>query len=229
MKFLFSLIFCMFLFSCGHKTIKPLANIPVISSATTFQKNYSISKKEITNLKQANRFSWKKMPPETKQKIFSKAVVETIIPAWIGTDWSFNGITQIPGKGSIACGYFVTTVLQDAGLHLARIKLAQCPSEEMIRTLVQSEYIHRFSNIPMNDFIAAIQQQGYGLYITGLDCHTGFIYNDGKEIYFIHACYIGDKKVIMEKAATSLILQHSKYKITGEISADEKVLAGWID
>ena len=163
-----------------------------------------------------------------KEKLFTDAVINNIVPQWIGTSWSFNGTTEIPRQGSIACGYFVTTVLRDAGLVLARIKLSQCPSEEMIRTLVQTKYISRFSNTTMNDFINSIHQKGYGLFIIGLDCHTGFIYNDGNEIYFINASYINEKKVISEKAATSWILQKSKYKIIGKISADEFALDKWI-
>src|SRR5437764_1215954 len=38
-----------------------------------------------------------------------------IFPAWFGTPWDFNGTTQTPGEGKIACGYFVTTVMRDLG------------------------------------------------------------------------------------------------------------------
>ena len=29
---------------------------------------------------------------------------------WMGTPWDFSGTSQVPRKGSIACGYFVSTV-----------------------------------------------------------------------------------------------------------------------
>ncbi|RYD70663.1 MAG: hypothetical protein EOP53_25020, partial [Sphingobacteriales bacterium] len=44
---------------------------------------------------------------------------------WDGTVWDFNGTTRKPGEGSIACGYFITTILEDIGLKISRIKMAQ--------------------------------------------------------------------------------------------------------
>lgn len=75
----------------------------------------------------------------------------------------------------------------------------------------------------------SIKKLGYGLYIVGLDNHTGFIYNDGKEIYFIHSTFVGTRNVQKENAATSWILEKSKYKVLAKISADEKVLDRWIN
>lgn len=190
--------------------------------------HYDSSKKEILLIKHKCKRSWGSIPKSEKEKIFTKAVTETIIPAWIGTAWNFNGTSEKPQQGSIACGYFVTTILRDAGLNLARIKLAQCASEQMIMSLIQSKYIHRFSNVAMEDFLQSIQDQGYGLYIVGLDNHTGFIYNEGKDIYFIHSTFISTKNVQKEKAALSIILKQSKYKVIGKISADERVLQRWI-
>jgi hypothetical protein len=99
----------------------------------------------------------------------------------------------------------------------------------MITTLIQPKYIQRFSHTAMGNFITAVQQQGYGLYIVGLDNHTGFIYNDGREIYFIHSTFVGTRNVQQEKAAASWVLQQSKYKVLGKISADEKVLERWME
>jgi hypothetical protein len=217
------------LISCNKKERrqKPSANGQTAAAAVVL--NYDSCKKEIFLLKQKNKTSWAKLAKPQKEKLFTNAVVKNIVPSWVGTAWDFNGITQTPQKGTIACGYFVTTVLRDAGLNLARIKLSQCASEQMITALVQPKYIQRFSNLPINNFVTAIQQQGYGLYIAGLDNHTGFIYNDGKEIYFIHSTFVGTRNVQQEKAATSWVLQQSKYKILGKISADEKVLERWME
>jgi hypothetical protein len=78
-------------------------------------------------------------------------------------------------------------------------------------------------------FIQSIQKQGYGLYIVGLDNHTGFIYNNGKDIYFIHSTFVGTRNVQKENAATCWILKQSKYKVLGKISADERVLERWMN
>jgi hypothetical protein len=210
-----------------EKRAKPVFHQPI--SAVTHLVNYDSCKKDILLTKQKNKPGWNKLSRLQKEMIFVDAVAKTIIPGWIGTPWDFNGISETPQKGNIACGYFVTTVLRDAGLNLARVKLAQCASEQMIITLVQPKYIKRFSHLPMADFIAAIQQQGYGLYIVGLDNHTGFIYNDDREIYFIHSTFVGTRNVQQEKAAASRVLQQSKYKVLGKISADEKVLERWME
>ena len=111
----------------------------------------------------------------------------------------------------------------------ARIKLAQCASEQMITTLIQPKYIRRFSNVDIAVFIQAIQQQGYGLYIVGLDNHTGFIYNDNSQVYFIHSTFVGTRNVQKENAAASWVLKQSKYKVLGKLSADEKMLERWIN
>lgn len=191
--------------------------------------NYDSCKKAVLLNKQKNKTGWSRLSKKEKEKIFTTTVTKTVIPAWIGTAWSFNGTTENPQQGSIACGYFVTTILRDAGLKLARIKLAQCASEEMIISLVQPGYIYRFSNVAMDDFMRFIQQQGYGLYIVGLDNHTGFIYNDGEETCFIHSTFAGTRNVQKEKAASSRVLHSSRYKVLGKVSADERILERWIN
>jgi hypothetical protein len=80
----------------------------------------------------------------------------------------------------------------------------------------------------MQGFINTVTTQGYGIYIVGLDNHTGFIYNDGTDIYFIHSTFVGTRNVQKEKAAESRVLQQSKYKVLGKLSGDEKVLENWM-
>ena len=206
-------------------TVQPLKTTAKI----IVQLNYDSCKKAILLTKQKNKALWSSLSKAQQEKIFTRAVTETIIPGWIGTNWDFNGSSQTPQQGSIACGYFVTTILRDAGLKLARIKLAQCASEQMIVSLVQPKYIHRYSQVSMDEFMKSIQDQGYGLYIVGLDNHTGFIFNDGNDTWFIHSTFVGTRNVQKEKAATSWILDKSRYKVIGKISADEKVLEKWIN
>lgn len=228
MKFLLLLVSVLPFTHCTLKKNKIKEQLTQPTPIIIVPINYDSCKKEILLGKQKNKHLWNSFSKTEKEKIFISAVSETIIPSWIGTNWDFNGTSEKPQQGSIACGYFVTTVLRDAGLNLARIKLAQCASEQMIVSLVQHKYIHRYSKVSMNDFIKSIMDQGYGLYIVGLDNHTGFIYNDQKEIYFIHSTFVGTRNVQKEKAATSWVLNQSKYKVLGKISADEKVLQRWI-
>jgi hypothetical protein len=229
MKLSLLLIIAIFFFGCTskEKQIKLITQKPRPSVITAI--NYDSCKTAIKLNKQKLNALWSSLSKTAKEKFFTSAVTEIIAPAWIGTAWNFNGTTETPQQGSIACGYFVTTVLRDAGLPIARVKLAQCASEQMITSLVQSKYISHFSNVLLEDFILSIQKQGYGLYIVGLDNHTGFIYNDGKAIYFIHSTFVGTRNVQKENAATCWILKQSKYKVLGKISEDERVLEKWMN
>lgn len=222
-----TIILLLSLFSCSKNKKQvnvvhqqaPVAGIPI---------SYDSCRRQIRIIKRDAGRNWARLDVQKKENIFTNAVVKTIIPAWIGTPWTFSGTTEKPGEGSIACGYFVTTVLRDAGLPIARIKMAQAASEEMIRALVQPKYIQRFINRPMEEIIAAINKSGTGLYLVGLDNHTGFLYHDGKEAWFIHSTFVGTRNVQYEKAATSVVLNSSKYKVIGKLSADERALEKWV-
>lgn len=144
-----------------------------------------------------------------------KFISDSLLPCWYGTPWDFNGTTTQPQKGSIACGYFVTTVLQDIGLQINRNKLAKCPSSILIERTCSN--ISRYSNKSLEHFVNEIKSKGFGLYITGLDYHTGFIYNDGIDVYFIHSSYYLPKTVIRENAIESTALRNSKFRMVGKV------------
>jgi hypothetical protein len=156
------------------------------------------------------------------------ASLDTVIwPAWYGTPWAFYGTTQQPQRDSIACGYFVTTTLRDAGLRLDRIRLAKTTSEKLIQNLTDEAHIRRYRLVPQRSFVAQVQQLGDGLYIVGLDFHVGFLRVTGQEVRFIHSTYLGEGQVVNEDATTSVALR-SKYRVVGRISADEHLLESWL-
>ncbi len=155
-------------------------------------------------------------------------VTAGIFPRWYGTPWDFNGVTEIPGEGAIACGYFVTTVLRDAGFRLQRVRLAQVPSETMIRSLVPEDAVRRFSNVSLEDFVAAVRDEGPGLYIVGLDIHTGFLLNQNGEVSFVHASYVPPREVFREPALDSPILGASRYRVLGTLTGNDAVMRRWL-
>lgn len=161
-------------------------------------------------------------------KVFVNTITKKIFPYWYGTAWDFNGTTQTPQKGKIACGYFVTTTLRDAGYPIERVKMAQCASEEMIRSLVQKQFIFHFSNCNLIKFENELIKKGEGLYVLGLDNHTGFILISNTGNYFIHSSGWYPYKVVREKLCDSDVVGNSKYKVVGKISADEKFLNKWL-
>jgi hypothetical protein len=126
--------FCLFFLGCTPKKAKQQNDTTTSPASLQKTMNYDSCKKQVALIQQKNAAKWKQLSIQQKQRIFTQTITATIIPSWIGTAWSFSGTSQTPQQGSIACGYFVTTVLQDGGVRLARVKLAQCASEQMITT-----------------------------------------------------------------------------------------------
>lgn len=166
---------------------------------------------------------------EKARRAFVSSVDRNIFPFWYGTDWDFNGTTETPREGKIACGYFVTTVLRDAGLRLSRVSLAQQASENIIKSLTTAPFIKRFHNASIEKFVDEVKTSGAGLYVVGLDIHVGFILNNGEEIYFIHSSYVEPSEVIRENAVKSPILSSSRYRVIGKISADDQLITKWLN
>jgi hypothetical protein len=145
---------------------------------------------------------------------------------WYGTEWDFNGTTRMPKQGKIACGYFITTVLSDAGLNIPRTYWAQQASEYYIKRMTTD--IKRFSNQPVENVMAYFKDREDGLYIVGLDNHVGFVYKSGKQLQFVHASYYDPSiGVQSEKLNTDNPLAHSEYRVAGRILSDE-MIRKWI-
>lgn len=156
--------------------------------------------------------------------LLMRTLLTEIFPAWDGTPWDFNGISEVPGQGAIACGYFVTTTLRDVGFKLPRIKLAQQPSQTIIRCLCEKKTIRVFYDKPLDTIVTYLEQNGPGIYIVGLDCHTGFVVHDGTSKAFIHSSYFKPPRaVISEPLDSDNPLTRSKYRMIGKLFGDELV------
>lgn len=161
------------------------------------------------------------------KQLFVKNISRKIFPYWYGTKWDFNGTTQKPQEGAIACGYFVTTTLQHMGVKINRVKMAQCASEEMIRSLTTKRNIYHLSGLSLIEFEKKLIQLGKGLYIIGLDNHTGYILISEEGNFFIHASGWFPFKVVKDKLSESKVIGRSKYRVVGKISDDEQFLKNW--
>ena len=162
------------------------------------------------------------------REVITRSIYTEIFPSWYGTTWDFNGTTETPGQGKIACGYFVSTVLRDAGWRVQRVRLAQQASENIILSLTTDAYIKRFRRVEIGKFVNAVSDWGPGLYIVGLDIHVGFLVNTGDEVYFIHSSYIDPYAVVKESALESKILAASQYRVVGKVSADDEFIVKWL-
>jgi hypothetical protein len=193
-------------------------------------KNYLESKNRVNNIKYSHlksRLKQQVILTDTiinkriaKNKYFPKyiynALIDSIFPFWYGTKWGMNGTSQLPRKGKIACGYFVTTTLCDLGLKIDRIKLAQCSSEKMINAICADSAILRMYND--RNWISKLKVRPYSLFIVGLDTHVGFLFYKNNSFYFVHSTSRFPNGVRIEKAIESQTLLKSKCKIVGDIA-----------
>lgn len=160
--------------------------------------------------------------------LFLTALDSTIFPAWEGTTWAFYGTSCEPRHGSIACGYFVTTSLHDAGLKLQRTLLAKQASEVIVKNLTSEAYIRRYHGLTTADFVRQVRTLGPGLYVVGLDFHVAFLrVHPNGTVQMVHSTYVGNGTVVREAAETSIALA-SKYRVVGHISADDVFVRRWL-
>ncbi len=220
-----------------------IQNIQIDIRATDFRikpsGNYSQSKQSIEQkrLKFHNRYHQitdsieRKLLIDSALQYFTSALLNDIIPYWYSTVWDFNGYTDIPLKGSIACGYFVSTTLKHAGLNINRFKLAQQNAYNEAKTLQADSLLKIINNDNHQSQKEICDTLNHmlktGLYFIGLNCHVGYLYIKNDEIYFIHSDYISGS-VKIEKAEYSKAFQSSVYSIA-DITHNKTLIKDWIN
>ncbi len=209
--------------------------VSVKSFSVSVNEQYKLTQKSLHNFKRV----WRKKYNQASTHVQKNAVLshlKKVLPEkisglfnpWVGTPWAYHGTSTIPGKGSIACGYFVTTVLRDSGLRINRVRLAQVASETMIRKLNGNRNIKRYRRKSIQHFISEVKKWGAGLYVVGLDYHTGFILNKNNQVYFIHSSIYPPMTVVNEKAIDSLALLNSNYRVLGKLFSSGRSIKGWL-
>ncbi len=195
-------------------------------------KEYTVFIKEVIAKRDTFQLQYESATAKKRKDIVKKArlyIVKTVatelFPYWYGTKWDFNGTTRTPQKGRIACGYFVTNTLTDVGFNIPRIKWAQSASEVFIKKLAKKE-IKRFTNTSIIKVEEYLKNSGNGLYLVGLDSHTGFIYVHEGEVRFVHADYYEPEKgVVSEKLNSFSPIADSKYRVIGKLMSDEMIVS----
>jgi len=154
---------------------------------------------------------------------------DSMFVCWYGTGWDFNGTTTSPRQGNIACGYFVTTLLKHAGFLINRSHLAQLASSEMIKTFCPPDKIKTITNNQTKKLFAYMKSKSDGIFIVGLDNHTGFIVKQGETIDFVHANYLSNvDKVIREPLEKSEIILSNGFFMVGELLYSDATITKWI-
>lgn len=174
--------------------------------------------------------AWKKHPSETRLQARSALLSyleKSAFPAWEGTVWNFYGTTTTPREGTIACGYYVTTVLEQAGFHLQRVRLAQQASAYVVSTLARGT---RGDWIRPADNAAAVKEIrsrfGDGLFVIGFDYHVGFLRLDGERAAFCHSSFIDPGSVTCEDPVPSGAFASRTYVVADALN--DRVLDDWI-
>ncbi|MEM6685577.1 MAG: hypothetical protein AAF617_07240 [Bacteroidota bacterium] len=154
-------------------------------------------------------------------------LLNELVPHWYGTPWDFNGHTDIPNEGEIACGYFVSTTLKHLGFRLNRFKMAQQGGLNEALTLQPKNELKIYRNISQETLKSTLNKvYSDGIYFVGLSNHVGYVLIKNKELYFLHSSYC-DNKVVLEKAATSPCFQSDIY-VFAEITTNRKLIQKWI-
>jgi hypothetical protein len=187
------IFFACYFYSCEHLSQKESESNAIAANSTDTipGRSYEQIKKGIQRQRKifsANYSSAGALTAKSREELIDfwvTAISHDLFKKWENTPWDFNGITQTPQQGAIACGYFVTTMLQDMDVKLNRVKLSTCASSEMMKSLTPGQRIRNLSPLNYIDFTNTMKSWGKGVYIIGLDYHTGFIVNDGTETWFI--------------------------------------------
>lgn len=162
----------------------------------------------------------------------ARVILEHTLPemmrCWLGTPWDFNGTASKPGGGRIACGYFVATVLMDAGFQVDRYQLAQQPSGNILRSFLEKDDCELSVGKPYEAFANGMEAAAPGIYLIGLDTHVGFLVRSGKDFRMIHASGSRPWCVVDEGREDAHVLQRSNWRMLGNLTADREVLRRWL-
>ncbi|MCL9804845.1 hypothetical protein NAT51_04900 [Flavobacterium amniphilum] len=194
--------------------------------------NYDQTKAEFKQLKETCRKEYQagsdknQMIKKAGRRFLDEFTVK-ILPEWYTTPWTFTGHTEKPKQGSVACGYFVSTTLRDAGFNLNRYKLAQMAPLDEAKIIACGDSVKVYNNFDKAKFSAEMLKYEDGLYFVGLDFHVGFILKSSGQIYFIHSNYIGKAGVMKEDIQASKAIQSESYYVCS-ISGNKNLMKKWI-
>lgn len=166
---------------------------------------------------------------EKDARLLLERVLPEMMRCWLGTPWDFNGIAEKPGSDGIACGYFVSTVLKDAGFRLDRYQLAKQPSENILRSFLPRESCVLRVGEDYTAYADRLDAARSGIHLVGLDTHVAFIVTGGDGGFrFIHASGSDPWCVVDEGRDEAVVLQRSRWRMLGDLTGDPEVIRRWL-
>lgn len=165
------------------------------------------------------------------KEAFTNQLVNEIIPHWYGTPWSFGGHTTVPNQGKIACGYFISTTLNDMGVNLNRFRLAQkSPLDEAKMISCGTEIIKVVQETPEDAWSELNSRTQEGIYFIGFDeGHVGYLLKQNEELLLIHSNYLAPVAVCMETLKDSRVFKKFNTFYLVPISHNETLLQRWLE
>ena len=170
-----------------------------------------------------------------KQQILNQgsALLEDTLPrmmrCWLGHAYDFHGTATVPGEGKIACGYYVSTIMKHAGFKINRIKVAQQPSQNIIRTFVDHKGNYEIKvSTAYPKYIEDITTKYEGINIVGLDTHVAFIVIKDGEMRYIHSSGGSARSVVDQGINNAHSLKKSNYRVISNLSRNPDVIQKWI-
>ena len=190
--------------------------------------SYSEIKSSILNIRR--EINQKPISKDSLSKVFTDILVNQIIPYWYGTTWSFEGHTDVPKKGEIACGYFVSTTLKHMGVNINRYRLAQQNPVNEAKSLALNSPVIKISEASSIENIKKINTVlKEGIHFIGFGYnHVGFVLKKNNQLFLIHSNYINSEGVILEKIEVSEAFSYFNEFYLAEISTNETFLQNWL-
>lgn len=185
-------------------------------------------RKDLAKRHSAARTEAERKIVESDARVMLEQVLPALMRCWLGTRWDFNGTADGPGGGGIACGYFVATVLRDAGFQLNRYQLAQQPSENILRSFLPKASCDLSIGKDYAVFASDLEKAAPGIYLIGLDTHVGFLVVREDGFRMIHSSGSRPWCVVDESRADAHVLQKSNWRMLGNLTGDAAVLKRWL-
>lgn len=197
--------------------------------------SYDSIKTEVASQRDALKKKWETASAANKEEVlaevgthFTESLLNEIIPHWYGTVWDYNGYTDVPGTGKVACGYFVSTTLKHMGVNLNRYKLAQAYSLKAVEVLNGSKAMN-VSGVGQDSFVTYMETRNDGFYALGLDSHIGFVLVRKGKVYFLHSSNVWPGIVCIESARETVQFRWNNSFVVADLSNNEYFLKKWIN
>ncbi|NUO03269.1 MAG: hypothetical protein HUU01_21880 [Saprospiraceae bacterium] len=231
------LLVCLFCYCQPQGAASPSTPAPIsISLKDTLRldpsdKTYAATKAMVNRRRQAlhTAYAAGRITLDSVRQAFTSVLLDDIIPYWYGTDWSFEGHTTVPRSGQIACGYFVSTTLLDAGVRLNRYRLAQQAPETEARMLnLGKDVLKLESHTP---YMAAAQlekQLQDGLCFIGMgSSHVGYLLKRDGQLTAIHSNYVMPSEVVAQPIMESVYVGFGTFYLA-DITWNDQLLKYWL-